>query len=66
MRVILDTNIFLSATLVRGSVPDKLYESWRKGRYLLISSEQQIDEIKAVFRRPFFRDRVLPRYPPYR
>jgi len=29
MRVILDTNILLSALMTRGTPPDRLYEEWR-------------------------------------
>lgn len=60
MRVILDTNILLSALIVRGTPPDGLYNAWRKGRFTLISAELQIDEMKAVLRRPSFQARVKP------
>jgi putative PIN family toxin of toxin-antitoxin system len=58
MRVILDTNILLSALMVRGTPPDRLYEEWRHGRFDLVSTEQQIEELKKVVRRPFFRARL--------
>ena len=58
MRVVLDTNIQLSALMVRGTPPDKLYEAWRHGRFQLASAEQQLEELKRVSRRPFFQDRL--------
>lgn len=60
MRVILDTNILLSALLTRDTPPDHLYEEWRQGRFELVSTEQQIEELRAVTRRPFFQARLKP------
>lgn len=58
MRVVLDTNILLSALMTRGTPPDRLYEAWRHGRFDLVSAEKQIDELREVVRRPFFQTRL--------
>lgn len=58
MRVVLDTNILLSALMVRGTPPDRLYEEWRHGRFDLVSTERQIEELRQVVRRPFFQARL--------
>ncbi|TRZ89805.1 MAG: putative toxin-antitoxin system toxin component, PIN family [Rhodocyclaceae bacterium] len=58
MRVVLDTDILLSALMVRGTPPDRLYEEWRHGRFQLASTETQIDELRQVVRRPFFQARL--------
>jgi putative PIN family toxin of toxin-antitoxin system len=58
MRLVLDTNILLSALMVRGTPPDRLYEEWRHGRFQLASAEQQLDELRRVSRRPFFQERL--------
>jgi hypothetical protein len=58
VRVLLDTNILLSALLVRGTPPDKLYEAWRDGHFELVSSERQLEEVGRVSRRPFFAARL--------
>lgn len=58
MRVVLDTIILLSALMVRGTPPDRLYEEWRHGRLQLASTEKQIDELRQVVRRPFFQARL--------
>ncbi|MDP2826477.1 MAG: putative toxin-antitoxin system toxin component, PIN family [Sulfuritalea sp.] len=58
MRVVLDTNILLSALMVRGTPPDRIYEEWRHGRFRLASTERQIDELRQVVRRPFFQARL--------
>ena len=60
MRVLLDTNILLSALLSRGTPPDRLYEEWRHGRFDLVSCERQLEELKQVSRRPFFLNRLRP------
>ncbi|MFZ2406211.1 MAG: putative toxin-antitoxin system toxin component, PIN family [Methylobacter sp.] len=60
MRLILDTNILLSALMVRGTPPDRLYEEWRHGRFDLASAERQLEELNRVSRRPFFQARIKP------
>ena len=39
VRIILDTNILVSALIVPAGAPDYLYQCWRAGRFMLISSE---------------------------
>ena len=58
MRLILDTNILVAALITRGTPPDKLYEAWRDGRFTLLTSELQIEEIRRVTRREGIRIRI--------
>ena len=60
MRVLLDTNVLLSALLVRGTPPDRLYEAWRRGRFDLVSCELQLEELTRVSRRNALRERLRP------
>ena len=60
MRVLLDTNVLLSALLVRGTPPDRLYEAWRQGRFDLVSCKRQLEELNRVSRRPVLRERLRP------
>ncbi len=60
MRFILDTNILVAALITRGTPPDQLYEAWRDGRFTLITSELQIEEIRRVTRREGIRFRIHP------
>ena len=60
MRVVLDTNVLISALLVETSLPATLVDAWRAGRFSLISSTTQLDEIARVTRYPWLRER-LPR-----
>lgn len=52
MRIILDTNILISALIVPGGAPDYLYQCWRRGSFTLIASEEQFDEFRRVSRYP--------------
>ena len=58
MRVILDTNLLVSALLNRGTPPRQLYDHWRQGRFALVSCEAQLQELRAVLGRPSFSDRI--------
>src|SRR3990172_11093997 len=41
MRVVLDTNVLVSALISPGGLPDLLHQAWRDGRFTLIASEEQ-------------------------
>ena len=58
MRLVLDTNVLLSALLTRGNTPDLLYQAWRKGVFDLVSSATQIEEIVRALNYPKIRSRI--------
>lgn len=60
MRLILDTNILISALMVRDTPPDMIYDAWRLGRFELASCELQLQEINLVSRRPALEKRLKP------
>ncbi len=60
MRVVLDTNVLLSALISPGGSPDALYQAWRDGRFTLVSSEEQLDEFRRVSRYPKLRPYLQP------
>lgn len=60
MIVILDTNILISALLTRSTPPDQLYAAWRSELFHMATCEQQLEEIRQVSRRPWFRKRLGP------
>jgi len=60
MRVILDTNIFISALLSGSSAPARLLAQWRQGRFTLLSCEEQLEEMRRVTRYPKIRERLPP------
>ena len=60
MRVILNTNVLLSAFFKVESPPYKLVHAWMDGRFDLLSCNQQIEEITRVARYPQVRRLIQP------
>lgn len=52
MRVVLDTNILVSALISRSGPTDRLYSVWKDRRYLLVTSNEQLEEFRRVTRYP--------------
>jgi putative PIN family toxin of toxin-antitoxin system len=50
MRVILDTNVLVSALISPHGASDQLYQAWRTGRFTLITSDSQLEEFRRVSR----------------
>ena len=50
MRVVLDTNVIISATLIRGGNEDQIIRAWQRGAFELVLSPQILEEIgRALF-----------------
>jgi putative PIN family toxin of toxin-antitoxin system len=60
MRVVIDTNVLISALLSDRSHPAYLITLWRQGRFALLMSEEQLEEIRRVTRYPKIRERLPP------
>lgn len=60
MRVVLDTNVLVSALITRGTPPDRLYQAWLRNEIELVTSAAQIDELADVLSRPKLRKYVDP------
>ncbi len=56
-RAVLDTDVIVSGTLVPEGHPGQILQAWRDGRFLLILSEEIIEEVKDVLNRPRIRDK---------
>jgi putative PIN family toxin of toxin-antitoxin system len=50
MRVVLDTNVLLSALISPHDAPDAIYNAWRAARFELVTSAVQLDELRRVSR----------------
>jgi uncharacterized protein len=50
VRLVIDTNILISALLVGSSLPAHLIALWREGRFDLLTSADQLDELMRVTR----------------
>ena len=48
VKIVLDTNILVSALLTKGTPPDHLYRAWESGRFDLVTSSRQIVELRRV------------------
>ncbi len=48
MRVVLDTNVIVSATLIRGGNEDKILRAWQRGAFELVLSSEILEEIGRV------------------
>lgn len=60
MRVVLDTNMLLSALFSRQSTAAKVVNAWRRGAFDLLTCELQLQEIREVTRRPNIRALIRP------
>ncbi len=60
MRLILDTNVLISALLAGTSLPARLVALWREGQFDLLTSAEQLDELTRVTRYPRIRQRLRP------
>lgn len=54
-RIVLDTNILISSVISKKSSPYLLYQGWRKNQFTLITSEEQLKELKQVLQYPKLR-----------
>ena len=52
MRVVLDTNILISALITKGTPPDRLYQAWLRNEIELATSTAQLAELTEVLARP--------------
>ena len=60
MRLVIDTNVLISALLVGSSLPAHLIGLWRESRFDLLTSADQLDELARVTRYPRLRARLAP------
>lgn len=60
MKVILDTNLLISALISPRGIPDRLYRAWRDGRFALVTSIEQLEEFRRATRYPRVRKYLAP------
>jgi putative PIN family toxin of toxin-antitoxin system len=60
MRVVLDTNILISALLIQTGHPAAIYLSWQEGNFTLILCAEQLDEFRATLKKPSIAARIKP------
>jgi len=60
VRVVIDTNILISALFAETSLPAYLVSVWREGEFDLLTSKIHIAEVIRVTRYPKIRARLIP------
>lgn len=60
MRVVLDTNILISALMSSASPSAQLLALWKTRKIVVVTAAQQIEEIARVTRYPKIRARIVP------
>jgi hypothetical protein len=60
MRVVLDTNILISALMVQTGNPAVVYRAWQEGQFTLLTCAEHLDELRAALRKPVVADRIKP------
>jgi len=61
VRVVLDTNILVSALITKGTPPDILYQAWLREEIELVTSVTQLHEISDVLSRKRLRKWIEPK-----
>jgi hypothetical protein len=60
MRVVLDTNILVSALIVHVGYPATIYRAWGEGKFTLLMSAEQLEELRATLHKPAIAERIKP------
>jgi uncharacterized protein len=60
MRVVLDTNILVSALISKSAAPYAIYQAWRDKKLELLTCEAQLNEVREVTRRIAIATRIKP------
>ncbi|AEB07955.1 putative toxin-antitoxin system toxin component, PIN family [Desulfobacca acetoxidans] len=58
IKAVIDANVFVSSALAPGSNPDKIIDLARQGRINLVTSQDILQEIRAVFLYPKIKRRL--------
>lgn len=58
MKAVLDTNVVISAVLIKGSIPEEILSASSEGLFELVTSPALIEEIRRVVGRDRIRNRV--------
>ena len=61
MRIILDSNIFVSALISPVGAPGRVYSMTQREPIRLVTSAAQLEEMRRVFGRPALRSRIAVR-----
>jgi hypothetical protein len=60
MRVVLDTNILISALMIQTGNPAAIYRAWQERQFTLLTCAEHLDELRATLRKPGIAERIKP------
>ena len=63
MRVVLDTNILISALMVKSGNPAAIYRAWQEGHFTLLTCGDQLEELRATLHKRKVAERIKPYEP---
>jgi putative PIN family toxin of toxin-antitoxin system len=60
MRVVLDTNILVSAMITSAGNPAAIVNAWLDGKFTLLTSVEHVDELRATLQKPRVAELIKP------
>jgi len=60
MRVVLDTNILISALISAAGNPAIIYSAWEDGKFTLLTCAEHLEELRATLQKPRVTDLIKP------
>ena len=60
VKIVLDTNVLVSALITKDTPPDQLYQAWRGWVFDLVTSRDQINELERVLGYKHLEKLILP------
>ena len=59
MRVVLDTNILVSALISPSGHPAAIYDAWEDGKFTLLTCVEQLDELRSTLQKPRVAELII-------
>jgi putative PIN family toxin of toxin-antitoxin system len=60
MRVVVDTNILVSALIVPAGKPAAIIDAWLDGKFTLLTWEMHVDELRSTLHKPRVAELIKP------
>lgn len=60
MRVVLDTNILVSAMIASAGNPASIVNAWLDGKFTLLTCPAHVDELRATLQKPRVAELIKP------
>ena len=60
MRVVLDTNIIVSALIAPAGKPAAIIDAWLDGKFTLLTCAAHLDELRSTLQKPRVAERIQP------